>query len=370
MHSNSCIDAVFVLGSGTRLDDAEFKYALRNMDANCPFIRNVYLVGECPVWVDRSKIIYIPCKDIFEHSKYANIIHKLKLACEQPGIAEKILFCSDDQFQTRICTWEDFRPRYLRAYRSDDIWYSAKNSEWHNMLANTLEREKTRRKENGIETDSIYYYQPHMWMQIDRDKFIEYAKWSEYPTREDIIPSSGYYNFIGASPDKNFDHAFIREEDDEIPESKTHIGYSDESFVAALVYLTRKFPNRSKYETQDSLPVPVQVHKGDTLPAYIIDKMIEMQDNAAREAGTLASSDETGSQIDEHLSNARNYLNTDRGIGDLERILAKGELILAHACTFDVSGSNTEITAETILSMVDQIGDVTDKTSELIARAI
>lgn len=247
------IDAVFVIGTGSENNNEELRYALRNLESNCPFIRDVYISGECPDWVNKEVVHHLPWPDRFKHAKDANIVDKLRHACEQEGIADNILFCSDDQFQTRVCAWEDFSPRWLRQYASDDSWYESRKRLWHSRLHRTLERDRLRREGQSLDTSSIYYYQPHIWMQINKSKFIEYAKWSDYEHRDDTIIASGYFNFIKAGGAQNFDHVFISD-NQKWPVDATHIAYTDSSFRAAMTYLKEKFSTPSKYEISAKQP--------------------------------------------------------------------------------------------------------------------
>lgn len=243
------IDAVFVIGTGSVNGNEELRYALRNLDRNCRFVRDVYICGECPSWVDKSVVKHLQWPDRFHHAKDANIIDKLRHACECKGIAKRILFCSDDQFQTRECSWGDFRPRYLRVYTSSDPWYDAKRRIWHTRLRKTLEREVERRRASGLDTSRVYYYQPHIWMPIDRDRFIEYAKWCGYDHRDDTIIAAGYFNFVDADGCPDFEHAFIGRNSDRIPEA-LHIAYHDGSYDVAMKILKSLFPSRCRFELE------------------------------------------------------------------------------------------------------------------------
>jgi hypothetical protein len=246
--SSDAIDAVFVVGNGSKHLNEELRYALRSLDANCKFIRNVYICGTCPAWVDKSQVRFLQWPDSYsDHAKDANIIDKLRHACEQPEIADRVLFCSDDQFVTKECTWDDFRPRYLRRYSSSDRWYVAKRRVWHNRLKATLARDMDRRKKCGLDTKNVYYYQPHIWMPIDRDRFLEYAKWSDYQHRVDTIIASGYFNFVDAGGEPNFDHMFLSSSQ-KVSRLTTHVAYTDGSFGMAMGYLKKLFPNPSRFE--------------------------------------------------------------------------------------------------------------------------
>ena len=250
--ANEPVDAVFVVGSGNRGSshgNEELRYALRSLEKNCKFVRDVYICGECPSFIDKAKVRHLKWADRFTHAKDANIIDKLRHACECPGISSRILFCSDDQFQTKKCTWNDFAPRYLMKFKSSDTWYSRRRTVWHSRLRSTLERELARRVEAGLPTDNVFYYQPHIWMQIDRDEFIRYARWCGYETRTDTIIASGYFNFtsVHGKPRKDFDHVFIAHNYEGIPEER-HVAYHDGSYTSAMNILHSLFPNPSKYE--------------------------------------------------------------------------------------------------------------------------
>lgn len=245
------VDAVFVIGTGSKHENEELRYALRNVARNCPFVRNVYISGECPKWVNRDVVIHLPWRDRFRFAKDSNIVDKLVHACKAPGIARRILLCSDDQFQTRVCTWDDFAPKWLREYDSSDGWYEGKKRAWHSRLRRTLERERLRRIAYGLGEGGIYYWEPHIYSQIDRDSFLRFAEWSDYEHRDDTIIYTGYYNFIEQRGKHVSDHAFIWSgyKWDKPP---THIAYTDDGFGAAMEYLRPAFPEPCRFEKKVS----------------------------------------------------------------------------------------------------------------------
>lgn len=244
------VDAVFVIGTESFDNNKELRYALRSIAKNCKFVRDVYICGFCPSWVDRSKVKHLQWPDRFRHAKDANIIDKLRHACETPGIAKRILFCSDDQFQTKECTWDDFAPRYLRRYSSGDGWYEGRNRVWHSRLRKTLERDVQRRRSMGLNANDVFYYQPHIWMPIDRDRFIDYARWCGYENRDDTIIASGYYNFVDAKGRPDFDHTFIGGDESGVPNT-THIAYHDGSYEIAMKILESLFPEKCEFEKEE-----------------------------------------------------------------------------------------------------------------------
>ena len=245
------IDAVFVIGKGSKHENEELRYSLRNLEANCKFIRNVYICGECPDWVNKSEVIHLQWPDRFHHCKDANIIDKIRHACETPGISKTFMKCSDDQFQTRECSLSDFYPRYTRVYSADDDFYEKNSSstKWYTFMRETLERERIRREENGGDVSSIYMFEPHIWMPMDRDTFISYAKWSDYEHRRDVNIGSGYYNFAGVVPQKRSDHTFVRKNTKSL--NTLHVAYSDGAYYRAMYFLRKLFPRRSRFELDD-----------------------------------------------------------------------------------------------------------------------
>ena len=289
---NSAVDAVFVIGTGSKHDNEELKYALRNLEKNCPFVRRVYISGECPSWVDKRNVVHIQYPDRFTHAKDANIVDKLRRACEEQGIASRILFCSDDQFQTRVCTWEDFSPRWLRKFTPDDTWYDDKKRVWHTRLRKTLLRAMQRKEKTGHDPSKTFYWQPHIWMQIDRDAFIDYANWCDYANRDDTIIASGYFNFINAEGQANFDHVFISSRQ-EWPVKETHVAYTDSSFETAISYLRKTFPNKSRFELGGSSVLGYDKSVEERSPKISVEKTSDVG------TSTQETSHQTNSPTDE-----------------------------------------------------------------------
>ena len=254
------VDAVFVVGDGSSNGNIELRFALRNIEKHCTFVRDVYICGVCPDWIDKTKVKWLKWPDRFHTSgalgKDSNIIDKLRHACEHPGMARRVLFCSDDQFQMRSVDWEDFRPRWVREFSMDDDWYAKKRRTWHTRLRSTLVREVQRRKSEGLPLGEIYYYEPHMYMQIDRDKFLEYAKWADYEHREDVIIASGYFNFAEAAGVPDFDHVFLSKTPIKSRLDVSHIAYSDDSLLDAMSLALPMFERKSRFEKED---IPVEV---------------------------------------------------------------------------------------------------------------
>lgn len=218
--AQTTMDAVFVLGTGSKQDDLELRYALRSIRKYCSFVDQIYLVGSKPSWwVDVQDYHYLPADDIYKHVKDANIIYKVLVACQSEGLNENFLFCSDDQLVTKPSDPSDFEPRWLREWKegTDDAFYS--KSKWHKRLRETL-----RRFGNGAK-----YWEPHIWSPMKKSLFLEMSETYDWKTSEACTILSLYYNHIGQVGGRTKDHRFFRQADG--LDGVRHIAYSDEAFA-------------------------------------------------------------------------------------------------------------------------------------------
>ncbi len=241
------VDAVFVLGKGSKHSDEELRYALRSLEANTPWVRNVFVVGEKPAWLTASAI-HIPETDPFPHSKDANLIRKVVRACGDPRLSEVFLLCSDDQLVTMPSEFHDFVPRYLKIYDGDVAKLGA--SEWHKRLGRTLDKFGPGSK----------YFQPHIWAPMRKASFLSMASSYDWANDQACIVMSLYYNHVGEEGVKNFDHVFS---DGAIPSGVRHLAYSDSAFdkKAFRTALRSMFPTKSLYEFFD-------IPDATTVPGY------------------------------------------------------------------------------------------------------
>lgn len=95
-------------------DWGTLKYLLRGIEANMPFIHNVYLVvsteSQVPSWARRPDLRIVLHKDIipqeylplFNSCSIEMFLHRI------PGLAEEFLYFNDDMFPLAPCEREDF----------------------------------------------------------------------------------------------------------------------------------------------------------------------------------------------------------------------------------------------------------------------
>ncbi len=106
------IDVVIPLGTGSEYDNFELRNCLRSIEQYLIGVKNVFIIGECPEWV--QNVFYIPTYDNQNRKwKDRNIYNKLLLACNDTRISEDFLFFNDDHYLTKPVQADEF-PYYYR----------------------------------------------------------------------------------------------------------------------------------------------------------------------------------------------------------------------------------------------------------------
>lgn len=94
------MDVLYVVGSGSMHNNEELRYSLRSLAKMAKNIGKVYIVGECPSFIDRDKVTHIPCADMYNR-KCKNIWKKVLMAIENSDIGNEFLMSSDDIFHIK-----------------------------------------------------------------------------------------------------------------------------------------------------------------------------------------------------------------------------------------------------------------------------
>jgi hypothetical protein len=186
-------------------DYLEMEYVIASLKKYCSsWVGRIFIVGSEPPERVKKDVIHIPCDNPYTHCKDANIIHKLRYACENiQDLSDDFLMISDDQIVTKESSWEDMKPRIVRMYSdwTEEKWErNRKIDTWHEYLYKTL---------NLFPKNKVAFWEPHIWSPINKYKFIEMCE--KYNYKEDIscIILSLYYNFINETPIRGFDHLHL-----------------------------------------------------------------------------------------------------------------------------------------------------------------
>lgn len=87
------IDVLYIIGKGSLYDDDELRYSLRSLDKYGKNIKDVLIVGECPDFVDKGEVIWIPCDDLPTPS----LSHWWKVR-QAFGLTDRVMLMYDDIF--------------------------------------------------------------------------------------------------------------------------------------------------------------------------------------------------------------------------------------------------------------------------------
>lgn len=110
---------VIPLGTGSRWGNLELKFALRSVEKHLSGYGEVFIVGECPGWL--QNVIHIPAKDGDQiYDKERNIFNKIMIACNDDLVTHDFLFMNDDHFLLQDYVAGEF-PLYCDGWLSDHV---------------------------------------------------------------------------------------------------------------------------------------------------------------------------------------------------------------------------------------------------------
>lgn len=224
-------DIVYVLGKGSKLNDFEIKMSLRSVEKNMTNYRNVYVVGECPEFL--QNVVHIQCPDRGQVSDF-NIMAKITEACETKTISEDFLFLNDDHFILK-----PFQADKFPFYHSGDLSeYISKrgNDEYGRRAQNTYNHLKNQ----GLPTKHFDIHTPILY---NKEKFLNLVSALDWNQKTYIIKSL-YANSLKIEGEQIEDHKYNN------PPTKDVGVYSTYPNLRASVtrFLTEQFPKSSKYE--------------------------------------------------------------------------------------------------------------------------
>lgn len=215
-------------------DHLEIEYVIASLKKYCSsWVGRIFIIGTEPPEAIKKDVIHIPCDNPYTHSKDANIIHKLRYACEHiSDLSEEFLMISDDQIVTKESKWEDMVPRILRKYSDwpESKWQNnRKIDSWQEALYQTL---------NLFPKETSAFWEPHIWSPMNKYKFIEMCKTYDYQHQTGCICQSLYYNYIKQNIVRNFDHIHLLNNTKYVNISKTlnrnnvkrHLSWTDKPF--------------------------------------------------------------------------------------------------------------------------------------------
>lgn len=241
------VDIVYVLGTGSKWNNNEIRFSLRSIERNLLDYGNVFIVGECPDFL--QNVIHIPANDIFEPGLNAdgNIITKVLAACNDERLSDNFLFINDDHLVLHPIAAADVPP----LHKGDMTTFHP--SYWElNFWRKRLLRTKNVLFENGLST---LHFDCHTPIVFNKHLFRDVVTRFEYQEDIGYTMKSLYGNviypdgpFLNDQKRTIFRHYQLAEIDERL-EDPTFVSFNDDGLNTSLKWwLIDKFRSKSRYE--------------------------------------------------------------------------------------------------------------------------
>lgn len=233
-------DVLYIKGKESLNHDLEMKYSLRSLERYVDGVDRVFITGECPDYVDRTKVVYTPEEDI--GCPMVNHWWKVTQTIKKTDISDNFLLMYDDIFFLDLVNASTYRT-FFRGFLSQN---KVGGGEYQQALKNTA----VWLKKNGIaEID----FEEHAPIIYNREKFLTLEEIFE-PLKKDnfgLAVRSIYGNkFVKCPiyrPDLKIREATERVED--IPNWYDCFSVSDRAFSCHVQpWLESNYKHKGKYE--------------------------------------------------------------------------------------------------------------------------
>lgn len=158
------MDILYILGTGSKHNNQELRWALRSIEKYGKNIDRVFVVGSDPGFLS-DKVIYIPCEDRFK-DKHKNMLYKVQYAVLNSDISDVFLVSSDDIFVIKTFDANTL-PLYYSSKLPELIDRSIKKDSYIYQLYNTRNFLVTHRL-------STYKFAVHCIHKMDKKFFLNH----------------------------------------------------------------------------------------------------------------------------------------------------------------------------------------------------
>ena len=258
------VDVVIPLGSGSKANDLELRFALRSLEKHFLDLGRVFICGCRPAWLQGIEHVDVP--DLHTSDKDRNLVEKVLAVCKS-GVSKLFLRQSDDQVMLVPCRTED-----VKAYHAGDLADRVGNKAyWEGGWKLRLRATGHWLRVRGFPT---LHYDTHLPMIYDRDRFVQImqdfprqyyesdrprkGKWATLPKHLGFTINTMYCNQAAVNP------AHLGREklslgkgsmNWNVPKlhrkiaGRKYLGYDDAGFTPALQQvLYELFPTPSRFE--------------------------------------------------------------------------------------------------------------------------
>lgn len=243
----SKVDVVYTVADmSLRRDDWELRYSLRSLAAQ-KWVRNVYIIGHKPKWA--TGVIHVPCNDPLK-PKDANIIRKVLLACEQPGITRRFVINSDDHYILRPIELAELGPWLENPCQLRESQERYRSSMWCRRLVDTVNWCRTKHLPQWV-------FECHIPYLVDRKRYQEIMAEIPWNIGNGLV-THVYYNLaLDAEPPREektmtvrIKRPLHRDRLKELTARATFFNHNNTGLCPPVkAYLEALFPAKSRWES-------------------------------------------------------------------------------------------------------------------------
>lgn len=231
------MDALYILGTGSKYNNLELMYSLRSLERYGSNIGNVVLIGEKPSFLDYNVIKHYPFREF--GNKDFRIAAKIVYACNTRIVSDDFLFLNDDFFFTST-----FDAKTYPYYQKGELLIGEPKTEYQKLLQHTRDYLLSKGK-------STTHFDVHTPIIYNRQKFIDLMKCWEYSGKTaGLSVKSTYCNMHGITGPM-YDDVKVREWGiDEYKRAMSVNCFSCYDVIphSLTEWLSKSFPNKSKFE--------------------------------------------------------------------------------------------------------------------------
>lgn len=234
------LDLVYILGEGSPWQDNEIRYSLRSVEKYFEGAGRIFIIGTCPNFINKEKVIHIPAEDPFNH-KLKNAIWKLRIACLTRKVGNPFILMNDDFFFLRRNFHVENYHKGLLALASKR--HSTHGGYYYKAIKNTIEI----LRDYGIKKP--LNYDLHCPMVIEKDKFKKATDMVDFGVVGYLFRSFyGNYFRIGGKYRKDVKIYTWKERKELESMDFLSIDNSVSREAKFRHWMERKFPEKSRYE--------------------------------------------------------------------------------------------------------------------------
>ena len=225
----------------TPRQDQELLYSLRSIQKHLKNYRNIFLIGDLPIWPIRN-VFHVELMDRYGHER--NIMEKTLLACKQVQLSDEFLFWNDDFFLVAD-TLANKYPFYAKGQLIDAINGRRPGDGYRRSLENSFYALKAR----GYQTVNFDIHTP---IRYNKNKFEKIMLRHDWTISNGYVIKSLYANSTGQDPvyidDFKIGPGKKPNVIEELMTSRHIFSISDKSWDSVRPFLERLFPEKSLYE--------------------------------------------------------------------------------------------------------------------------